>query len=116
MSNKWLQNIKHVSPGEPVKAGVVARPDRVLADRTEYLRQRLDAAALGRAIFDGAPIDPATVTYVLGRETAIVSAHPGMALWREHLFDLQNRSAASAARFFRLPSSRVFEVGSHVDI
>lgn len=52
MSNKWLQNIKHVAPGEPVKAGVVARPDRVLADRTEYLRQRLDAAALGRAIFD----------------------------------------------------------------
>jgi len=52
MSNKWLQNIKHVTPGEPVKAGVVGRPDRALADRTEYLRQRMDAAELGRAIFD----------------------------------------------------------------
>lgn len=51
-SAKWLHNIKHVTPGEPVKAGVVGRPDRALADRTEYLRQRLDAAELGRAIFD----------------------------------------------------------------
>lgn len=52
MSNNWLNNIKHVTPGEPVQAGVVSRPDRALVDRTEYLKQRLDAAALGQAIFD----------------------------------------------------------------
>jgi hypothetical protein len=52
MSNNWLSNIKHVTPGEPVQAGVVSRPDRALVDRTEYLKQRLDAAALGQAIFD----------------------------------------------------------------
>lgn len=52
MSNNWLNNIKHVAPGEPVQAGVVSRPDRALVDRTEYLKQRLDAAALGQAIFD----------------------------------------------------------------
>ena len=52
MSNNWLNNIKHVTPGEPVEAGVVARPDRALADRTEYLRNRLDASELGRAVFD----------------------------------------------------------------
>lgn len=52
MSSNWLNNIKHVTPGEPVQAGVVSRPDRALVDRTEYLKQRLDAAALGQAIFD----------------------------------------------------------------
>lgn len=52
MSNNWLNNIKHVAPGEPVQAGVVSRPDRTLADRTEYLRQRLDAAEAGHAVFD----------------------------------------------------------------
>lgn len=51
-SAKWLHNIKHVTPGEPVQAGVVGRPDRALDDRTTYLRQRLDAAENGRAIFD----------------------------------------------------------------
>lgn len=52
MSNNWLNNIKHVTPGEPVQAGIVSRPDRTLADRTEYLKQRLDAAELGHAVFD----------------------------------------------------------------
>lgn len=52
MSNDWLSNIKHVAPGEPVQAGVVNRPDRALEGRTDYLRERLDAAELGRAVFD----------------------------------------------------------------
>jgi hypothetical protein len=52
MSSNWLSNIRHVAPGEPVQAGVVSRPDRALTDRTEYLKQRLDAAALGQALFD----------------------------------------------------------------
>jgi hypothetical protein len=52
MSENWLHNIKHVSPGEPVQAGIVSRPDRALQDRTEYLKHRLDAAELGRAVFD----------------------------------------------------------------
>lgn len=52
MSGNWLHNIKHVNPGEPVQAGVVSRPDRTLENRTEYLKDRLDAAALGQAIFD----------------------------------------------------------------
>lgn len=52
MSNNWLNNIKHVAPGEPVQAGIVNRPDRALEDRTDYLRARLDAAELGRAVFD----------------------------------------------------------------
>jgi hypothetical protein len=52
MSNKWLYNIRHVSPGEPVQANVVGRPDTALEERTNYLKDRLDAAALARALFD----------------------------------------------------------------
>jgi hypothetical protein len=52
MSNNWLYNIRHVVAGEPVQASVVNRPSQSLEDRTNYLKDRLDAAALGRAIFD----------------------------------------------------------------
>ena len=52
MSANWPHNIKHVTPGEPVQAGIVGRPDRTLEERTEYLKERLDAAELGRAIFE----------------------------------------------------------------
>jgi len=52
MSNNWLFNVRHVAEGEPVQAGVVGRPDKALEERTDYLKDRLDAAALGRALFD----------------------------------------------------------------
>jgi len=59
MSGNWLHRVKHVNPGEPVQADVVNRPDRTLAQRTDYLKDRLDAAELGRALFDsGATISP----------------------------------------------------------
>jgi KUP system potassium uptake protein len=58
----------------------------------------------------------ADLTFFLGRETVIASEIPGMANWRERLFAVQLRSAASAARFFRLPADRVVEVGSQVEI
>ena len=52
MSNNWLYNIRHIVAGEPVQASVVNRPTQSLEERTNYLKDRLDAAALGRAIFD----------------------------------------------------------------
>jgi KUP system potassium uptake protein len=57
-----------------------------------------------------------SLTFFLGRETVIAATIPGMANWRERLFAFQLRSAASAARFFRLPPDRVVEVGSQVEI
>jgi KUP system potassium uptake protein len=62
------------------------------------------------------PVTAEGLTFFLGRETVIASSLPGMADWRERLFAIQLRSAASAARFFRLPADRVVEVGSQVEI
>lgn len=52
MSSSWSNNINHIAPGEPVQAGVVSRPDKVLESRTDYLKERLDAADAGRALID----------------------------------------------------------------
>lgn len=54
MSSSWSHNIKHVTPGEPVQAGVVGRPDKVLENRTNYLKERVDAADAGQALIDRA--------------------------------------------------------------
>jgi KUP system potassium uptake protein len=61
-------------------------------------------------------IDPAEITYFLGRETIVTAPRRTMHAYREELFILQNRTAASAARFFGLPSNLVFEVGTTVEI
>jgi KUP system potassium uptake protein len=61
-------------------------------------------------------LDMHEVTYFLGRESLRVTARPGMAKWREHLFAFMSRNAASAAYRFRLPPDQVFELGVIVEL
>jgi KUP system potassium uptake protein len=73
-------------------------------------------AALSAIQFRGLTFDPDDATYFIGHETVFAGKAPGMNPLSEQLFVLLNRGAASASRFFNLPSDRVFEVGSHVEI
>jgi KUP system potassium uptake protein len=61
-------------------------------------------------------IDLAKVPYFLGRESLRVTARPGMARWREHLFALMSRNATSAAAYFDLPPEQIVEVGLAVEL
>jgi len=72
--------------------------------------------AIARARAQGAEFDEDDVTYFLGRETLIVTKHPGMAMWRERLFVLMARNAVRATTFFRLPPERVVELGVQVEL
>ena len=64
----------------------------------------------------GLVVDLQNVTYFLGRETIIVTRHPGMAMWREKLFVFMAANAVRATAFFRLPAERVVELGVQVEI
>ncbi|MGN6375726.1 MAG: KUP/HAK/KT family potassium transporter, partial [Sphingomonas sp.] len=62
------------------------------------------------------PFMPLDTSYYLSRQTLVPAAHPGMALWREKLFAWMVRNAESAMAFFKLPTNRVVELGSQVEI
>jgi KUP system potassium uptake protein len=63
------------------------------------------------------PFDMMRTSFFLGRQKLIASKEkPGMALWREHLFAWMLKSSESAMEFFRLPTNRVIELGSQVQI
>ncbi len=55
-------------------------------------------------------------SFFLARQTLIASSRPGMAIWREKLFSWMLRNAESAMLFFKLPTNRVVELGSQVEI
>ena len=55
-------------------------------------------------------------SFFLGRQTLIASPRPGMAIWREKLFAWMLRNAETAMEFFKLPTNRVVELGSQVEI
>ncbi|TXI45091.1 MAG: potassium transporter Kup [Lysobacter sp.] len=64
----------------------------------------------------GIYFDPMDTTYFASRETVIASAHRGMPIWRDKLFVLMHRNAASATNFFRIPGNRLVELGAQVQI
>ncbi|BAV63999.1 potassium transporter Kup [Sphingobium cloacae] len=55
-------------------------------------------------------------SFFLARQTLLPSSKPGMPLWREKIFAWMLRNAESAMEFFRLPTNRVVELGSQVEI
>ncbi|HET9397589.1 MAG TPA: potassium transporter Kup [Sphingomicrobium sp.] len=71
---------------------------------------------LARAELAGGPINMMTTSFFLGRQKLIASKRPGMALWREQLFAWMNKNSESPMEFFRLPTNRVVELGSQLEI
>jgi KUP system potassium uptake protein len=72
--------------------------------------------ALGNIVAHDFGFEPSHATFFVGKETVLATSHPGMALWREHLFAFMHRNAANAAMFFGLPPEQVVEVGVQVAI
>jgi len=81
-----------------------------------FLEETDIPAALKGADICGGPFDMMKTSFFLSRQTLLASAKPGMAIWREKLFAWMLRNAASAMEFFRLPTNRVVELGSQVEI
>jgi KUP system potassium uptake protein len=73
-------------------------------------------AALAQIKTCGPQFKMMDTSFFLARQTLIASARPGMAIWREKLFAWMLRNAESAMEFFKLPTNRVVELGSQVEI
>ncbi len=64
----------------------------------------------------GGEFDMMNTSFFLSRQTLIASEKPGMPIWREKIFAWMLRNSATAMEFFRLPTNRVVELGSQVEI
>jgi KUP system potassium uptake protein len=64
----------------------------------------------------GHDFDMMRTTFYLSREIIVPTPRQGMALWRERLFALMNRNATPASEFFRIPTNRVVELGTKLEI
>jgi KUP system potassium uptake protein len=65
----------------------------------------------------GDPFNMMSTSFFLGRQKLIASKRrAGMALWREKLFAWMLKSSESAMEFFKLPTNRVVELGSQLQI
>jgi KUP system potassium uptake protein len=84
--------------------------------RYGFLEETDIPATLEAAEMCGGAFAMMDTSFFLSRQTLLASKTPGMALWREKLFAWMLRNAATAMEFFRLPTNRVVELGSQVEI
>ncbi len=64
----------------------------------------------------GLDFDMMDTSFFVSRETLIPSVAPGMALWRERLFVALAKMAVKATDFFHVPTNRVVELGTQVEL
>ena len=72
--------------------------------------------ALSQCSSFGLEFNMLETSFFLSRETIIPTQFPGMALWREKIFASMARNASSATAFFRIPTNRVVELGTQIEI
>ena len=73
--------------------------------------------ALSKCARSGLPFDLMDTTFFLSRENVVADKRrPGMALWRDRLFAFMSRNALPATAFFQIPSNRLIELGTQVEI
>ncbi len=65
---------------------------------------------------NGFAFDMMETSFFVSRETLIATVSPGMALWREKLFVSMSKNATKASEFFHVPTNRVVELGTQVEL
>lgn len=111
-----IQDVPYVDEAERYEVKDMGQGFYRLTLRYGFLEETDVPAALGGITTCGGPFEMMKTSFFLSRQTLLPSAKPGMALWREKLFAWMLRNAASAMEFFRLPTNRVVELGSQLEI
>lgn len=62
------------------------------------------------------PVEMMETSFFLGRETIVPNAVPAMPLWRQVIFMWMFRNADTATAYFKIPTNRVVELGTQVEL
>ncbi|MBI5862568.1 MAG: potassium transporter Kup [Rhodocyclales bacterium] len=62
------------------------------------------------------PVEMMETSFFLGRETIVPNTVPAMPLWRQVIFMWMFRNADTATAYFKIPTNRVVELGTQVEL
>ena len=111
-----ISNVPYVDADKRCKMEDLGQGFHRLVLKYGFMEEPNVPAALATVTQCGPQIKMMDTSFFLARQTLLPSSRPGMAIWREHLFSWMLRNAESAMEFFRLPTNRVVELGSQVEI
>ncbi len=111
-----MEEVPHVGDARRVAIEPLGQGFSKVTIRYGFMEEPNVPLALERLNEQGAALDLLTCPYFISHTKVIPSDLPGMEPWREHLYAVMQRNAVSAADFFRLPPTRVFEIGTAVEV
>jgi len=111
-----IPDVPFVDPAKRCKMDDLGQGFHRLVLKYGFMEEPDVPAALGSITTCGPAFKMMDTSFFLARQTLLPSSRPGMAIWREKLFSWMLRNAESAMEFFRLPTNRVVELGSQVEI
>ena len=111
-----IQNVPFVPDEERVTREDLGQGFHRLILHYGFMQEPNVPQGLGEAEDCGPDFRMMDTSFFLARQTLIAAKVPGMKIWREKLFFWMLRNAESPMEFFRLPSNRVVELGSQVEI
>ncbi len=111
-----IADVPYVDPAERVEADELGEGFYRVVLHYGFMEETDVPAALMDVLRCGEPFDMMKTSFFLSRQTLVSGKRPGMVVWREKLFAWMMRNAATPMEFFRLPTNRVVELGSQVEI
>jgi KUP system potassium uptake protein len=113
------ENVPHVAPAQRREVTSLDHGFYRLVIRVGFMDEADIPAELAAETRAGGPFKAMETSYFLARQTLVAARRRdgrGMAVWRDKLFAWMVRNAESAMQFFRLPTNRVIELGSQLEI
>jgi KUP system potassium uptake protein len=55
-------------------------------------------------------------TFFTSRALIVSAPNPGMMKWRQWIFIMMSKNAMNATEFFKIPTNRVIEMGTRIEI
>jgi KUP system potassium uptake protein len=111
-----IEGVPHVPQERRLEVAALDQGFFLVTVRFGFMEEPNLPKALAGLAAPGLAFDPEQAPYFVNRTRVIRTDLKSMAPWREYLYTLMRRNAASAADFFRLPPARVFEIGTSVEM
>ncbi|WP_275789256.1 potassium transporter Kup [Pararhizobium gei] len=99
-----------------VSASSISERFSLLEMHFGYMETQNVSQALGLFRKTGLKFDIMSTSFYLGRRKLVPDAQSGMPYWQDRLFIALANAAIDPSDYFRLPTNRVVELGSHVII
>ena len=115
--NVRVEDMPHVRPEKRVEVHAATHGFYRVILHYGFMEEVDIPRALAGITTCGEPFNMMSTSFFLGRQKLIAAKKGrGMALWREKLFAWMLKSSESAMEFFKLPTNRVVELGSQLQI